>query len=58
MADAEVFDVARGSTNKCAWGKATSEFAADSPVEEAVCCELVSEVKIPDFGWFWMIPEP
>jgi hypothetical protein len=23
----------------------------DSPLEEAVCCELVSEVKIPDFGW-------
>jgi hypothetical protein len=40
-------------------------FAHDSPLEEAVCCELVSKVKksreelgsrFP--GGFWMIPEP
>jgi hypothetical protein len=40
-------------------------FAEDSPLEEAVCCELVSKVKksreelgsrFP--GGFWMIPEP
>jgi len=25
------------------------KFAVDSPLEEAVCCELVSEVKNPGF---------